>query len=144
MPALGARGYSQMNRMEVIDMAFKCACGNTEHYAKGMCQKCYDQRPERKAYQQRPELKAYQKAYNRRPEVKARHKAYDKSYRDRRDFLAKEREYQKLLCLYYDKKGGIPRRQILRLEALSEYLGRDLEEWRVGKDKARHAEMMEG
>ena len=72
-------------------------CGG-KYYAKGLCDKCYCQRPEvkahrkayqkaycqrpevkahRKAYCQRPELKAYQKAYRQRPEVKAYHKAYD-------------------------------------------------------------------
>jgi hypothetical protein len=58
--------------------------------------------------------------------------------------LAREKEYQKLLCEYGEKDGNIPRRKILRLEALSDFFGRDLEEWRLGKDKERHARMLEG
>ena len=109
---------------------FKCACGNTKHHARGLCLRCYCQRPEMKAYR-----KAYSKAYCQRPEMKARHLG-------RTDFLAKEREYQELLCYYGKKNGNIPRLKILRLEALSEYFGRDLEEWRLGADKKAHARRM--
>ena len=57
-------------------------------------------------------------------------------------FLGKQREYQALLCLYEEADGRLPQRLQLRLEALSEYLGRDIEEWRMGKDKTRHLEML--
>jgi hypothetical protein len=108
----------------------------------------YKKRPEvraklnayKRAYSKRPEnkrrLAEYLRVYNKQPEVKQRKK-------DRRDFLEKEREYQKLLCLYEERNGRIPLLMIRRLEALSEYFGRDLEEWRVGVDKERHAKEME-
>ena len=134
---------------------FKCACGNTTYHAKGLCRKCYSQRPEVKAYQkaykkaysQRPEVKAQQKAYNQRPERKARVAElyrFSRPVKVPKGLREIQREYQQLLCRYGEKNGDIPRRDILRLEALSDYLGRDLEEWRLGKDKEAHAKRLEG
>ena len=60
----------------------KTTCGHEPHYARGLCRKCYYQRPEvkeyKKEYYQRPEvkerLKDYCKEYYQRPEVKYRNK----------------------------------------------------------------------
>jgi len=60
----------------------KTTCGHEPHYAKGLCMKCYNQRPERKEYKkeynQRPERKEYKKEYmkeyNQRPEVKKKYR----------------------------------------------------------------------
>ena len=90
-------------------------------------------------YQQTPKFKVrsaiYRKKYLNRPGVKERSRAQE-------SLRAKEKEYQDLLCLYEERKGKIPRYLILRLEALSEYFGRDLEEWRTDTDKEWHGEQL--
>jgi len=141
-----------------------CSICGLPHYAKELCKKHYYQRPEvkahtkaymkayTKAYYQRPEvrahtkayMKAYTKAYYQRPEVRAHTKAYMKAYTKayyqrpevrayRKDKTQKKqmvREYQALMLL---KKPS--RLAMLRLEALAELLGRDLEEWRTENQK---------
>ena len=77
--------------------------------------------------------RAYQNEYYARPEVKA-----EKGFREI------QREYQQLLVRYGDANGDLSRRDVLRLEALSDYLGRDLEEWRLGKDRERHMNLITG
>lgn len=91
-------------------------CGG-KHYEKGLCSKHYSS------------------SYRERKGVKER-------YESQRKFRRIQREYHDLLCRYEEKNGAIPKVEILRLEALSDYLGRDLEEWRVGKDKERYIKML--
>jgi len=141
-----------------------------EHKArKAARMKKYNARPEviehRRAwtreYRNRPEVKMKMKIARRRyalkrcanPEFKKKYLEKCRKYnaqpenRERRcarvNFRNAEKEYQKLVVLYGEANGDIPRRLILRLEALSDYFGRDLEEWRLGKDKERHLEMLE-
>jgi len=117
-----------------------CSVCGFPHYAKGLCKTHYSQRPERKAYKkaysQRPERKAHMKAYHQRPEAKA----YMKAYHQRPEVKAHKnakiqtkkivREYQALMLLKNPS-----RLAMLRLEALAEILGRDLEEWRTEEQK---------
>lgn len=69
---------------------------------------------------------------------KRRAKLKQKTGRPRSKIGSMGREYQELLCRYEEHDGNIPRKDIIRLEALSELLGRDIEEWRVGADKENY------
>lgn len=69
---------------------------------------------------------------------KRRAKLKQKTGRPRSKIGSMGREYQELLCRYEEHDGNIPRKDIIRLEALSELLGRAIEEWRVGADKENY------
>ena len=99
-----------------------CSICGLPHYAKELCKKHYYQRPEVKAHT-KAYMKAYTKAYYQRPEVRA----YRKDKTQKKQMV---REYQALMLL---KKPS--RLAMLRLEALAELLGRDLEEWRTENQK---------
>ena len=75
--------------------------------------------------------KAYSKEYNRRPEVKVMRT----DNKEKKDVI---REYQWLMCIKNPTKV-----QILRLEAIAEVLGRDLEEWRTEQQKESYHSNMD-
>ena len=97
-------------------------CGHEPHYARGLCRKCYYQRPEvkeyKKEYYQRPEVKEhrkdYRKEYYQRPEVKEHQKEYLKEYQKefiqrpevkyRNKYVNPEKKLRKTLEKYHFSK----------------------------------------
>jgi hypothetical protein len=92
-----------------------------------------------RAYYQRPEVKektrAYMRAYFQRPEVKEK----TREMRAERDYSRKIiGEYHHLM-----KRKKLSVRQMRRLEALAEILGRDIDEWRNEAQRKEYQELIE-
>jgi len=114
--------------------------------------KTYYQRPEvkarRKAYWQRPEVEARIKAYRQRPDVKAHMKVhmktYMKAYHQRPEVKAKK-ELRPLITEYHAILGKKKRtvREMRRLEALGDILGREIDEWRDEEQRKEYQGLME-
>jgi len=86
-----------------------------------------------------PEYKANLKEYFQRPEVQAKRKPYFANRYQKTLMKETVSEYQHLLGL-----DNPTVRQIRRLEALADYLGRDIEEWRNERMREEHADLMQG
>lgn len=108
-----------------------------------------DIKEKRKKHRQIPEVKEKLRGYHRlymkkhplSPEAKKQH--YENAYH--RIGMAKiQTEYKTLMLEYGERNGDLPLYRVIRLEALCEFLGRDLEEWRLGKDKDRYNAMRAG
>jgi len=83
-------------------------------------------------YYQKPEVKARMREYRQKPEVKAR-----KQNKDSMKAIIKE--YHLLLGL---EKHTV--RQMRKLEALADVLGRDIDEWRSQQQKDEHTALLDG
>jgi DNA/RNA endonuclease YhcR with UshA esterase domain len=118
----------------------------------------YRQKPEVKAkqrekreymreYRQKPEVKAKQREYFQKPEVKAK----KREYRQKPEVKAKKSDKEQLKKIYKEyaillqkmDKQKLSVREMRRLEALAEYLGRDIDEWRTEQQKKEYMERME-
>jgi len=113
-------------------------CGG-KHLAKGLCSKHYRQLPEVKARQ-----REYNRKYYQKPEVREKKKEYLRKYNQKPENREKHKlkktitEYHTLL-----KKKKPSRTEILRLEALADILGRDIEEWRTERMRKDYHERMD-
>jgi hypothetical protein len=109
-----------------------------------------------RAYYQRPEVKektrAYKRAYYQRPEVKEKTRAYMRAYFQRPEVKEKTREMRaerdysrKIIGEYHHlmKRKKLSVRQMRRLEALAEILGRDIDEWRNEAQRKEYQELIE-
>jgi len=113
----------------------KCSICEEKHYAKGFCIKHYNLNPERKI-----KYNARMKIYNSRLEVKEKRKIYNE--RNKKDLIVRERKRKKcqfkyLIITYHElmNKKNLSKLEILRLEAIADVLGRDLEEWRTQRER---------
>ena len=114
-----------------------------------------------KSYYQRPEVKdkrqAYAKSYYQRPEVREKRRAYKKAYyqlqkpmreankaarkearRIARELRPLRKEYHALLMKTEDKKRPLSVREMRRLEALGDVLGREIDEWRNERQRKEY------
>ncbi len=97
----------------------------------------------RRAYQKSDKFKAYLRAYQKSDKYKAYLRAYRKSdkFKARRnERVGLKRvitEYHFLLSL---KEPSV--RQMRRLEALAEYFGRDIDEWRNEKQREEYNQIL--
>lgn len=112
-----------------------------------------------KTYSQKPEIKEKRRNYNHvhqnLPQVKERRRKYQLKYyhensekildrkKERTTSLTIAREYQKLMKLL-GENGTLPQAKMLRLYALGDILGRDLEEWRPKEQKEKDINLIEG
>ena len=116
----------------------------------------YYQKPEYKAkqreYQRKPENREKKREYNRKyyqkPEVKARWRKYMREYHQKPEYKARRREQaelKKTITEYHTllEKKKPSRTEILRLEALADILGRDIEEWRTERMRKDYHERMD-
>jgi hypothetical protein len=111
--------------------------------------KAYQKSDKYKAYQKSDKRKAYLKAYQKSDKFKAYLKAYQKTdkykayrktdkFKEKRSFKHLIKEYHYLL----GKKEPTVR-EMRKLEAIADYLGREIDEWRNKKQKAEYQNLIQ-